>query len=76
MKALHLQTERVTCGDEASLLEMSIRFTEGVADVAAIHEMGLLSVLYDEHSTNPGSIVRTIRSLGFDAHRYEFARAS
>lgn len=70
MKSLHLHTERVTCGDEASLVEMSVRYARGVVDVAAVHQIGLLSVLYDERTTTPRSIVRTIRSLGFDAHPY------
>lgn len=79
MKALHLHTEHVSGSDEAALVEMSLRYADGIVDVAAIHELGLLSVLYDERSTNPGRILGTIRSLGFDARRYEpsrFAHAS
>jgi len=70
MKAVHLHTEGVSCCDEAALVEMYVRFSEGVRDVASVREIGLVSVLYDEHRTDPGRIVCAIRSIGFDAQEY------
>ncbi|MGV8083765.1 MAG: hypothetical protein AB2L09_09075 [Coriobacteriia bacterium] len=79
MKAVHLKAIGVHDRDEATLVEMSVRFAEGVADVATIRALGLVSVLYDERRTDSHTILRTIRSLGFDAHLCEpreLARAS
>jgi len=71
MKAVHLHTEGVHDSNEATLLEMFVRFTSGVCDVAAVRSLKLISVLYDERLTSPSAIMRTIRSAGFNAREYE-----
>lgn len=71
MKALHLHTEGVHDCNEAALVEMFVRFTSGVTDVATVRSLELISVLYDERLTSPSAIMRTIRSAGFGAREYE-----
>ena len=74
MKAIHLQTCGVHDPHEAALIEMCVRFAEGVNDVASIRTLDLVSVLYDEDETDPRRILAAIKSIGFDAREYELPR--
>jgi copper chaperone CopZ len=67
MKAIHINTTSLTSESDASLLEAVLRMLAGVADVVAVRSLGIVSVLYDEHKVGPRTIVKAMRSTGFDA---------
>ena len=67
MQAIHINTTSLDTESDASLLEAVLRMLAGVADVVAVRSLGIVSVLYDEHKTSPRSIVRAMRSSGYDA---------
>jgi copper chaperone CopZ len=70
MKAVHIQIDGLTDDNEASLVEMLVRFVEGVKDVASIRSLHLVSVLYDESVASLAQILRTVRIAGFSASVY------
>ena len=70
MKAVHIQIDGLTDENEASLVEMLVRFIDGVKDVASIRSIHLISVLYDESVASLAQILRTVRMAGFSAKRY------
>lgn len=67
MQAIHLSTSDLESETDVTFLDAVLRMLAGVADVAAVRSIGLVSVLYDEHKISPSSIVRAVRSVGFDA---------
>lgn len=67
MQAIHIDTGGLDTTSDASFLEAVLRMLAGVADVAAVRSLGLVSVLYDEHKITPRTILREIRATGFDA---------
>jgi len=66
MHAIHIAAGLDTPSD-ASLVEAVLRMLAGVADVVAVQSLGLISVLYDEHKVGPRTILRALRSSGYDA---------
>jgi copper chaperone CopZ len=67
MQAIHIDTLNIEDETDVSLVEAILRMMAGVADVVAVRSLGIVSVLYDEHKTSPRSIVRAMRSSGYDA---------
>jgi hypothetical protein len=67
MQAIHIDTVGLDSPTDATFLEAVLRMLAGVADVAAVRSLGLVSVLYDEHKITPRTILREIRATGFDA---------
>ncbi|MDR3686160.1 MAG: heavy-metal-associated domain-containing protein [Coriobacteriia bacterium] len=84
MQAIHINTTSLASESDASLLEAVLRMLAGVADVVAVRSLGIVSVLYDEHKIGPRTIVKAMRSTGYDAklirpsslHRREQRRAA
>jgi copper chaperone CopZ len=67
MQAVHIDTSNIDDETDVSLIQAVLRMMAGVADVVAVRSLGLVSVLYDEHKTSPRTIVRAMRSSGYDA---------
>ncbi|HEY5432903.1 MAG TPA: heavy-metal-associated domain-containing protein [Coriobacteriia bacterium] len=67
MQAIHITTTGVETPDDVSLLEAVLRMLAGIADVAAVRSLGLVSVLYDERQIAPRTVLRAIRSTGYGA---------
>jgi len=67
MQAIHIDTHGIESSDDATFIEAVLRMLAGVADVVAVRSLGLVSVLYDERKITPRTILRQIRSTGFDA---------
>ncbi|HEY5540775.1 MAG TPA: heavy-metal-associated domain-containing protein [Coriobacteriia bacterium] len=67
MQAIHINTAGLDSASDVSLLEAVLRMLAGVADVVAVRSLGIVSVLYDEHKVGPRTIVRAMRSTGYDA---------
>ncbi len=74
MKAVHIQIDGLADEYEASLVEMLVRFVDGVTDVASIRSIHLISVLYDESTASLTQILRTVRMAGFSARMYRPGR--
>ena len=67
MKAIHINTDGLETTSDVSLLEAVLRMLAGVADVVAVRSLGIVSVLYDEHKVGPRTILKAMRSTGYDA---------
>ena len=67
MQAVHINTSDLESDTDVTFLDAALRMMAGVVDVAAVRSIGLVSVLYDEHKITPSSILRAVRSVGFDA---------
>lgn len=67
MQAIHIDTLNIEDETDVTLVEAILRMMAGVADVVAVRSLGIVSVLYDEHKTSPRSIVRAMRTSGYDA---------
>jgi copper chaperone CopZ len=76
MKAVHITVEGLHDEYEASLVEMLVRFVDGVKDVASIHSLHMVSVLYDESVATLAQILNTVRAAGFRARVYRPAGAT
>lgn len=67
MQAIHITTTGIETPDDVSLVEAVLRMLAGIADVAAVRSLRLISVLYDEQAISPRTVLRTIRSTGYGA---------
>jgi copper chaperone CopZ len=74
MQAVHIQIDDLADEYEASLVEMLVRFVEGVKDVASIRSLHLVSVLFDESVATVAQILTTVRRAGFSARMYRPGR--
>ena len=70
MQAVHIRTDDLGTDTQAAFIEMLVRFTDGVKDVASIRSLHLISVLYDERVADATQIIRALRSAGVRARRY------
>jgi copper chaperone CopZ len=66
VQAIHINAGLDT-SEDVSFIEAALRMLAGVADVAAVRSLGIISVLYDERKITPRTILREIRATGFDA---------
>ena len=71
MQAVHFRAEGIHDENEAAFIEMIVRLVDGVKDVASIRSLHLISVLYDERVASVRQIMKTVRSAGFRAKRYQ-----
>lgn len=67
MTAIHLQTSIVRSTWRLEALELALEEAIGVARVAVIGSIGLVSVLFDETLTSVDNLIRTMRLAGFEA---------
>ncbi|HEY5517303.1 MAG TPA: heavy-metal-associated domain-containing protein [Coriobacteriia bacterium] len=67
MQAIHITTTGIETSDDVSLVEAVLRMLAGIADVAAVRSLRLISVLYDEQAIAPRTVLRAIRSTGYGA---------
>jgi len=70
MQAVHIETNDLDTDYQAALIEMLIRFTDGVKDVVLVRSMRLVSVLYDESKADPTKLIRALRAAGISARQY------
>lgn len=68
--ALHIRTAGFYCKACPKVVENAIGSVPGVADVIAVHSMGLTSVLYDPSIVDAETLCKKIRSAGFGAEVY------
>jgi copper chaperone CopZ len=67
VQAIHITTTGIETPDDVSLVEAVLRMLAGIADVAAVRSLKLVSVLYDESAISPRTVLRAIRSTGYGA---------
>ena len=67
MNAVHIRTHGLEDDQCTATVEMVVGELEGVAAVVAVKSMGITSVLFYEETVSTRSILRAIRSMGFDA---------
>ena len=59
MQVVHITTTGVETPDDVVLVEAVLRMLAGIADVAAVRSLGLVSVLYDEQQIAPRTVPAT-----------------
>ncbi len=65
LRAIHLMTSGLSGEEGLALVEAALGSVAGVARVAAIASMGLVSVMYDDAKASVTQIVRVLRQAGF-----------
>jgi hypothetical protein len=74
LRAIHLKTAALTSDWGSAFVEMTVARISGVARVVVVRSLGIVSVMFDDSSTNPEKIVLGLRAAGIDA-RILHARA-
>jgi hypothetical protein len=67
LRAIHLRTAALTSEWAAALAEMAVARVGGVAKVIAVRSLGVVSVMFDDTSTNPERIIMALQAVGVDA---------
>ncbi|PKQ21071.1 MAG: hypothetical protein CVT66_01005 [Actinobacteria bacterium HGW-Actinobacteria-6] len=67
MNAVHIRTHGLEDDQCTATVEMVVDELEGVVAVVAVKSLGITSVLFYEETISTRSILRTIRSAGYDA---------
>jgi hypothetical protein len=67
LRAIHLRTAGLTNEWAAALAEMAVARVGGVAKVIAVRSLGIVSVMFDDRSTNPEKIVMALQAVGVSA---------
>jgi hypothetical protein len=67
LRAIHLRTAALTSEWATALAEMAVARVAGVAKVIAVRSLGIVSVMFDDSSTNPEKIVLALQAVGVDA---------
>jgi hypothetical protein len=67
LRAIHLKTSALTSEWATAFAEMTVSRIGGVAKVIAVRSLGIVSVMFDDSSTNPEKIVLALRAAGVDA---------
>jgi hypothetical protein len=67
LRAIHLQTASLTSEWAKALAEVAVVRIAGVAKVAVVRSLGIVSVMFDDSTTNPEKIVLALRAVGMDA---------
>lgn len=70
MTAIHLRASGLERGLDAELLEDALVRLAGVARVALVKSVGLVSVMYDETRSSAEQIIAAIRAFGFEVREY------
>lgn len=66
LRAIHLKAANMKSDWTAALAEMTVSRVTGVARVVAVKSMGVVSVMFDDSSTNAERIVRALKAAGLD----------
>lgn len=64
MKAFHIRVEGISNDESAVLAEKTVSRLDGVKRVVAVKTLELMSVMYDEHRTNRGTITKALKAIG------------
>jgi hypothetical protein len=67
LRAIHLRTAALKSEWAAALAEMTVARVGGVAKVIAVRSLGIVSVMFDDTSTNPEKIMMALQAVGVDA---------
>ena len=67
LRAIHLKTAALTSEWATAFAEMTVARISGVAKVIAVRSLGIVSVMFDDSSTNPEKIVLALRAVGVNA---------
>jgi len=67
LRAIHLRTSELTSEWASALAEMAVSRVAGVAKVVAVRSLGVVSVMFDDSTTNPEKIVLALRAVGVKA---------
>jgi copper chaperone CopZ len=70
MTAIHLRTRELASDWTSLTVEATLQRMAGVAKVAVIRSMGLVSVLFDERHSSADQILGAMRDAGVDAQLY------
>lgn len=65
LKAIHLMTSGLSSQEGLALVEEVLGRITGVARVAAIASIGLVSIMYDDAKASVSQIVRALQRAGF-----------
>ena len=71
MTAIHLSTAGLASDWTAITIETTLRRLVGVARVAVVRSLGIVSVLFDERSSSAEKILAAVRVAGVDARLYQ-----
>lgn len=67
LKIAHVWTVTEDADPGSAWVQRRLRSLPGVAGVAVLHSIGLLSVLYDDGRTTAGAIVAALQRMGVGA---------
>ena len=67
LRAIHLKTAGLTSEWATAFAEMTVSRIRGVAKVIAVQSLGVVSVMFDDSTTNPEKIVLALRAAGVEA---------
>jgi len=65
LRAIHLMTSGLSSEEGLALVEEVLGRITGVARIAAVASIGLVSIMYDDAKANVSQIVRALRRAGF-----------
>lgn len=67
LRAIHLKTSALTSEWATAFAEMTVATITGVAKVVVVRSLGIVSVMFDDTSTNPEKIVLALEAVGVHA---------
>jgi hypothetical protein len=67
LRAIHLRTAALKSEWAAASAEIAVARVGGVAKVIAVRSLGIVSVMFDDTSTNPEKIMMALQAVGVDA---------
>lgn len=65
LRAIHLMTSGLSGEEGLALVEEALGKVAGVARIAAVASIGLVSIMYDDAKASVSQIVRVLRQAGF-----------
>ncbi len=65
LKAIHLMASGLSSEDGLALIEEALGKIAGVARIATVASIGLVSIMYDDAKASIAQIVRVLREAGF-----------
>jgi len=65
LRAIHLMTSGLSSEEGLALVEEVLGRITGVARIAAVASIGLVSIMYDDAKANVSQIVRALQRAGF-----------
>ena len=66
MANINLNVEGITCGGCEKSISNALLGQEGVSNVTASHESGIVTIDYDESKVQEQQLKQTIEDAGFD----------